>query len=183
VMRAVCRVVEGDRSSVGLGSRGTRCFGPGQRPDASVPGGAAVAGIQLPPRSDVTPSPDSHPPARGCLLVERVRDLAQACTQPAARRGRRTKARDSRVCMAFAASVAARVATTTFKGSHALSVAGLVPFHVRRLGEPVLSRLRNECRAGGGSQEADSSAHEPAGADKSEISSGGCPSSLLTRKR
>jgi hypothetical protein len=59
--------------------------------------------------------------------------LAQAYAHPppAARRGRRTKARDSRVCIAFASAEAARVATT-FNASHAFSVAGLVPFRVEK---------------------------------------------------
>jgi hypothetical protein len=60
--------------------------------------------------------------------------LAQACAQlpPAARRGRQTKARDSRVCIAFAAADAARVATTTFNAIHPFPVARLVHFRVQK---------------------------------------------------
>ena len=55
-------------------------------------------------------------------------EMAYAQLPPAARRGRRSAARDSRVSIAFAAADAARVATTTFNASHAFSAAGLVPF-------------------------------------------------------
>jgi hypothetical protein len=65
-------------------------------------------------------------------LEENALTQAYAQLPPAARRGRRTKARDSRVCLAFAAADAARVETTTFNASHAFSVAGLVPFRVEK---------------------------------------------------
>jgi hypothetical protein len=60
--------------------------------------------------------------------------LAQAYAQlpPDARRARRTKASDSRVCIAFAAADAARVATTTFNASQPFPVASLVHFRVEK---------------------------------------------------
>jgi hypothetical protein len=70
----------------------------------------------------------------GRYIRKRLEDaLAQACAQlpPAARRGRRTKARDSRVCIAFAVADSARVATT-FNANHAFSVPGLVPFRAEK---------------------------------------------------
>jgi hypothetical protein len=59
-------------------------------------------------------------------------ERAYAQLPPAASRGQGTAARDSRVCIAFDASDAAKGAPSTFNASHAFAVAGLVPFNVER---------------------------------------------------
>jgi hypothetical protein len=57
---------------------------------------------------------------------------AYSLLPPRASRGRRTAARDSRVCVAFAAADAARSATSTPNASHAFSAAGRVPLNSER---------------------------------------------------
>jgi hypothetical protein len=61
---------------------------------------------------------------------------------PPARRGPRTKARDSRVSIAFAVADAALSATVALHSSHAFSTTGLVPFDARN---PLRSKYVRDC--------------------------------------
>jgi hypothetical protein len=61
---------------------------------------------------------------------------------PAASIRRRTAARDSRACIAFASFDAARGATSTPNASHAFSAAGLVPFNAAK---PLASQYVRNC--------------------------------------
>jgi hypothetical protein len=75
-------------------------------------------------------------------LVPAALDRAFCQLPLAATLGRRTAARDSRVCIAFASVDAARAATSTFNASHAFSAAGLVPFNA---GKPLASQHFRDC--------------------------------------
>jgi hypothetical protein len=75
-------------------------------------------------------------------VVPDALDRAYWQLPPAAAISRRTAARDSRVCIAFASVDAARAATSTFNASHGFSAAGLVPFNV---GKPLASQYVRDC--------------------------------------
>ena len=77
-------------------------------------------------------------------LKEGGLERAYAQLPPAASRGRRTAARDSRVCVAFAAADAAKAATSTFNASHAFAAAGLIPFNAEK---PLASQYVRNCDA------------------------------------
>jgi hypothetical protein len=174
---------DADTCVVGIGSSRARDSGSQRRAEKSRSTGVAGACRGAHSRGDSIATPDAHHAARRCVLgsgvQDRVRSLpgkwlvpapldpAYCQLPPAATLGRRTAARDSRVCIAFASVNAARAATSTFNARHALSAAGLVPFNAGKplASKPVRSRLRGGRGKGGGSQASRSDSHGVARAD------------------